>query len=127
MNTPDSAFLTEHRDSTLIVCPLGVSLRFRYREIHIQSNHLFRLLDDKEVNNVLIDLRNVDTMDKVILNAILRLLTKAKNDDGHVGFCQGNEKILQVLQQIKVGPVWPYYATRDEALQVFESEPTESA
>ena len=123
MNASDSAFHAERNGSTLIVCPLGVSLRFRYREIHIESNRLYRMLDDPDVNNVLIDLQNIDTMDKVILNAVLRLLTKARNDEGHVGFCNGNQSILQVLQQIKVGPVWPYFMTREDALHAFEAAP----
>lgn len=125
MNSSDPVFLTERLDDTLIICPLGESLRFRYRDVHIQSNSLYTMLDDPTVINVLVDLRNVDTMDAVIVNAVLRLLTKAKGDDGHVGFCQGNEKILQVLQQIKVGPVWPYYATREEALRAFDPDAME--
>ncbi|HUG90814.1 MAG TPA: STAS domain-containing protein [Planctomycetaceae bacterium] len=122
MSQPREVFEIERVEGTLVVVPRGPALNFRYPDVHRESNELFRMMDGPALKNVLIDLSAVDYIDSVIIGALIRLLQKARARRGQAVFCSASEPMQEILKSIKIGTLWPLYATRDEALAAIGSD-----
>ena len=110
-------FEVERRENVLIIAPMGPSIQFRYREVHLQTNELYRELDDHSIVAVVVDLGKVDYLDSIIISSILRSLQRIKNRGGAAVFCAATEQMMRILSDLKIGESWPYFATLDEAIQ----------
>ena len=117
MPDPQTVFKVERLESVLVVLPQGPALNFQYNQVHLESNSLFRVLDEPTLKNAIVDLEAVDYVDSVIISSILRVCTKTKQKGGKAVFCNASESMESVLKCIKIGKLWTLYTTRDEALQ----------
>jgi anti-anti-sigma factor len=99
-------------------------MNFQYTDVHLESNELFRIIDEPELDNVLVDLGAVTYIDSIIISSLLRVLTKSRQSGGKGVFCCANDEVKEVLSCIQVGRLWPLFETRDEALA--EVEPAEA-
>lgn len=124
MSQPREVFLAERVGATLVVVPQGPALNFRYPDVHRESNELFRMMDAPDLHNVVIDLSAVDYVDSVIIGSIIRLLQKARVRRGQAVFCSASDAMQEILKSIKIGTMWPLFATRSEALTAIASEST---
>lgn len=121
MPDPQKVFKVERAGAALIVLPQGPALHFQHNEVHVESNALYRCLDEREIGHVIIDLSDVDYVDSVIISSILRCLTKIKQKRGKSVFCCASENMQELLKCIKLGKLWPSFDTRDEALAFLAS------
>lgn len=113
-------FQVENADKTMIVLPLGPAMNYLYKDVHTESNGILEEFMQKKYVNVLIDLSKVDYIDSIIIGAIIRVLQKAKAAGGHAIFCHATENMQEILESIKIGKLWPLYATREEALAALQ-------
>ena len=90
---PDKVFKVERLGDTLIVLPQGPTLNFMYQEVHLESNSLRQIVDDPHVVNAVIDLRDVNYLDSLIISSLLRVLTKTKRSGGAAVFCNGSDEM----------------------------------
>jgi anti-anti-sigma factor len=116
MPDPTIVFQVERDGSTLIILPQGPALQFSHQEVHLETNALYRLLDERDLRNVVVDLHCVDYVDSVIISSILRCLTKTKQKRGKAFFCNASENMTQLLKTIKIGKLWPSFDTREDAV-----------
>jgi len=116
MADPEKVFKVERVGETLVVLPQGPALHFQHHEVHVESNALYRALDTPGMKNVVVDLCDVDYVDSVIISSILRCLTKTKQRRGKSVFCNASENMKELLKSIKLGKLWPNFASREEAL-----------
>ena len=121
MGTSDKVFEIERQGRTLILLPQGPSLNFRYQDIHLTTNEVYRILAEPEVDHLIVDLADVQHLDSIIISSILRLLTKAKTNGGEAIFCTASKSMSRVLRGIKIGEVWQYFPTRSQALAAIAS------
>ena len=122
MPDPTIVFCVERDGPTLIVLPQGPALQFTNHEVHLETNALYRLLDERELKNVVVDLHCVDYVDSVIISSVLRCLTKTKQKRGKSVFCCASENMRELLKCIKFGKLWPEFETREAALQFVETD-----
>lgn len=120
MADPQQVFAYEIRDNVLIVVPMGAALNFRYQEVHLQTNHLYHLLDDPNVDSVVVDFSQVDYLDTIILSCLLRLLTKVRYGNGRGALCCVSPRMEEVLANVKLNSMWPVYPTREQAVQAVQ-------
>ena len=97
-------------------------MHFNHKDVHLESNALYRAVDDRATKHVIVDLSDVDYVDSVIISSILRCLTKTKQKRGKAVFCCASENMRELLKCIKFGKLWPEFATREEAVQHLDSE-----
>ncbi len=114
---PDKVFKVERLGDTLIVLPQGPTLNFQYQEVHLESNSLQQIVDDPQLVNAVVDLKDVKYLDSLIINALLRVLAKTKRGGGTAVFCNGTDDMQEILKCIKIGKLWPHHETREKALQ----------
>ena len=124
MAAPSKVFKIARLQRTLVIVPQGATMNFQYTDVHLESNELFRIIDEPELDNVLVDLGAVTYIDSIIISSLLRVLTKSRQSGGKGVFCCANDEVKEVLSCIQVGRLWPLFETRDEALA--EVEPAEA-
>ena len=122
MPDPSKVFQIVRLASTLVVVPQGATMNFQYTDVHLESNELFRILDEPNIKNVLIDLGAVDYIDSIIISSLLRVLTKSRQLGGKGVFCCASDDVKEVLKCIQIGRLWPLFDTREEALAVVENK-----
>lgn len=121
MPDPQKVFKVERDGDIVVVLPQGPALHFQHNEVHLESNSLQRVLDDVQLHHVVVDLKDVDYVDSVIISSILRCLTKVKQRRGKSVFCCASENMKELLKCIRIGKLWPDFPTRDEAVQFIRS------
>ncbi len=109
-------FHVETVGSTLIVRPLGPAMNFPYKDVHGESNGLIEEFQRNACRNVVVQLDAVDYVDSIIIGSIIRVLQKARTGGGQAVFCCASANMQAILGSIKIGTLWPLYATREEAL-----------
>ena len=120
-DNPTKVFGIERQGDTLIVLPQGPTLNFKYHQVHLESNNLQQIADDPNLVNALIDLRDVNYLDSLIIGSLVRVLAKTKRAGGKALFCNGSDELQSILKCIKLGKLWPHYDSREEALQSLQS------
>ena len=121
MPDPSKVFQIARLANTLVVVPQGATMNFQYTDVHLESNELFRILDEPDIKNVLIDLGAVDYIDSIIISSLLRVLTKSRQLGGKGVFCRASDDVKEVLKCIQIGKLWPLFDTQEEALAVVEN------
>ncbi len=122
MPDPSKVFKITRLPHTLVIVPQGATMNFQYTDVHLESNELFRIIDEPGLDNVLIDLGAVTYIDSIIISSLLRVLTKSRQLGGKGVFCCANDEVKEVLSCIQVGRLWPLFDTRDLALAEVEPE-----
>jgi anti-sigma B factor antagonist len=122
MPDPEKVFKVERIGDAVIVLPQGPALHFSHNEVHLESNALYRVVDEPNSQHVIVDLSDVDYIDSVIISSVLRCLTKTKQKRGKAVFCRASENMRQLLKCIRFGKLWPEFETREEALKFLEAE-----
>ncbi|MFP6763197.1 MAG: STAS domain-containing protein [Planctomycetaceae bacterium] len=122
MPDPETVFKIERADGVVVVRPQGPALHFNHNEVHLESNALYRAVDDPKFRHVLVDLSDVDYIDSVIISSVLRCLTKTKQKRGKAVFCCASENMRELLKCIKFGKLWPEFETRAQAVQFVLSD-----
>ena len=122
MPDPEKVFRVERIDGAVIVLPQGPALHFSHNEVHLESNALYRVVDEPASKHVIVDLSDVDYIDSVIISSVLRCLTKTKQKQGKAVFCRASENMRELLKCIKFGKLWPEFDTREEALVFIKAE-----
>lgn len=121
MLDPQKVFKVERHGDVLVVLPQGPALDFRYQEVHLESNALYRVVDEPQLKHVVVDLGCVSFVDSVIISSILRVLTRVKQRGGKAVFCCGSENMQSILKCIKIGKLWPHFDTREQAIEYVHS------
>ena len=117
----NTIFVTEREGATLIVTPQGGDAGFRYDKIHLEANAVLRVLDQPEVQNLIINLSQIDYANSIIIGAFIRMARKVTDRGGQSCLCCATKETEEVLTTMNLFQLWPHFATRDEALQSFES------
>ena len=112
-------FQIEHAGRTLIVVPQAESYGFRYTDVHLESNKLLALMRGPDIDDLVVDFGSLHYFGSEFIGALIRLARSVCDGGGRVALCNASEKMVQVLSNMKLNKLWPYFDTRDEALQSF--------
>lgn len=93
----------------LVVSPRGEGSAFRYQDLHLESNTVRSLLNRPGINNLVIDLSQMTYFGSEFIGALVSMLREVRNRGGKACFCNANEQMLQVLQNMSLFKLWPHY------------------
>ena len=105
----------------VIVIPQGDALQYRYKDIHLESNAVIRRLDEPDVSHLVVDFGVAPLLGSIIVGSILKFARRVTDRDGKVAFCNASPEMLEVLQTMNLHKLWPYYATRAEAIEAVQA------
>ncbi len=114
-------FRVERDAETLILIPQANGFGFRYSDLQVESNVVRRLLDQTGVVNLVVDLGLLDYFGSEFIGAIIGLARHVSDVGGRAVLCNASERMLEVLETMKLAKLWPYFATREAALESLES------
>ena len=107
----------ERENETLILVPRANGFGFRYADVQSESNAVRRVLDDPDVRSLVVDLGSLDYFGSELIGAIVALARHVSDCGGRAVMCNASEKMLDVLATMRLSKLWPYFATRAEALE----------
>lgn len=109
--------------TTLIVIPEGNGLGFRYNDLHKETSAVRRLLAQPGVADLVIDLGKLNYFGSEFIGALIQLARTTTNDGGRAIICNASDRMRQVLVNMNLHTLWPYFDTQAEALQSLADEP----
>jgi anti-anti-sigma regulatory factor len=120
---PFHTLLKLHVDGdTLIVRPCAEGIGFRYADLQSELNRTLRLFDDPQasvnVTNVVIDLCELKYYGTEFLGAVIALLNRVAQRGGRAVWCNASGHLQEVLEEMGVYELWPYYPSCDQALTI---------
>jgi len=110
-------FKCERLGDVVVVIPQGDLLAFRYQDVHLETNAVLRSLDEADVLHLVVDLSAVPLLGSVMIGSLLRFARKVTERNGKAVFCAASPQMQEVLDAMNLRDVWPYFDTRQEALQ----------
>ena len=110
-------FRVEQSGQTIVVAPQGQGSAFRYQDLHAESNVIRNHLLKTPKCNLIIDLCAMDYCGSEFIGSLVSMLRETRNRGGTALFCAANPHIHKVLENMSLFKLWPYHATRDEALE----------
>jgi anti-anti-sigma factor len=108
-------FQVNQLDKTLIVTPQGEGSAFRYQDLHLETNAVRARLTSPEIRNLIIDLSQMSYFGSEFIGALVSLLRETRTRQGKACICSASPQMLQVLQNMSLFKLWPYYETKDQA------------
>lgn len=114
-------FRIEGAGSTLIVIPVIDGCGFRYAQLQTEANSLRRKFELREFKNLLMDLSHLHYFGSELIGVLIALARKTTDGGGKAALCCGSDKMLDVLKNMSLLKLWPYYSSRDEALRSMDS------
>jgi len=109
--------------TTLIVIPEGNGLGFRYNDLHKETSAVRRMLAQSGVADIVIDLGKLNYFGSEFIGALIQLARTTTNSGGRAAICNASDRMRQVLVNMNLHTLWPYFDTRAEALQSLADEP----
>jgi len=117
-------FQVESIGNALVVTPQGEGSAFRYQDLHLETNTVRSRLATPEAPALILDLSQIDYFGSEFIGALVSLLRETRVRKGKACFCAANDQMLQVLRNMSLFKLWPYYETREEAQLELTSVPT---
>lgn len=115
MTRNNRIFPVEFVGETIIVSPRGGIRTAPYQQMQLEANIITQLLQTRPgLQNVVVDVGATDAMDSIIISCISAICRSARQK---AAICHCSEAMLSVLTDMSLTKVWPYFATREEALQ----------
>lgn len=100
----------------VVVIPQGESSAFRYQDLHLEVNAVRSLMTKPENRHLVVDLSRMNYFGSEFIGALVSMLRETKNRGGLACFCCASPQMMQVLTNMALFKLWPYFETRDLAL-----------
>ena len=111
-----SIFRLEVDGTTLIIVPLVEGAGFRYQQLHVEANALQRKFEMKQFVNLVVDLSNLNYFGSELIGVLIRLARTVTNGNGRAAMSGPSQKMLEVLETMRLTKLWPIYASLEDAL-----------
>jgi anti-anti-sigma factor len=115
-----SIFRIEGYRETLIVLPIIDGCSFRYQQLQTEANSLRRKFELQEYHHLLLDLAHLHYFGSELIGVLISLARKVTDSGGRAAMCGASDKMMEVLKNMSLHKLWPYFKTREEALRAFE-------
>jgi anti-anti-sigma factor len=116
MHTAADIFEVDREGDTVVLTPQADLREMAWREIEHAGEEVLRLLDDRGVRNVVIDLCRTTYYGSTALGVFARLWHKARERSGRLAFCNVSEREQEILATAGLVGLWPVYPSREAAV-----------
>lgn len=109
-------FLVENQGPTVIPTPQGDPSSFRYRDLQAETNSVRTHMAKPENLNLVVDLCNCQYFGSEFIGALMSMMREVRGRKGRCAMCGATEQMRLVLQNMSLFRLWPYFETRDDAV-----------
>ena len=115
-----TVFSVEEIDDVLVITPQGTSQNFRYNDIHRESNALIDRLRREKARHLVFDFGSVEILCSIMINAVIRVARQHDIQKGTSAFCAASPSMRDVIHNMNLTRLWPYFDTREDAVESFD-------
>ena len=109
-------FRTKRIDDVLVVTPQGDPHAFRYSDLHREANSIRDVLTTPEITHLVICLKHLQYFGSEFIGSLVSMAREVRNRQGRAALCEADSQMVEVLQNMNLFKLWPYYATEEEAI-----------
>jgi anti-anti-sigma factor len=100
----------------LIVSPKVDAGSFRYHELHREANSVRDLLTRPDVKHLILNLSRLEYFGSEFIGSLVSMAREIRNRRGQALICSANPTMLDVLKNMSLFKLWPYFETEEEAI-----------
>ena len=115
-------FRTRRVDDVLIVSPEGEAGSFMYNDLHREANSIRDLVAKPDVTHLVINLSGLQYFGSEFIGSLVSMAREVRNRKGRAVMCAANPEMVDVLQNMSLFNLWPYFATEEEALSALKDD-----
>lgn len=116
------AFRIEHHGDVAVVIPSSEVESLQWELIEEAADLIGAPLAQMDVPLVIIDLNEVEFFGSVFLSLLLRTWKSVYQHGGTMVLCGVSSKARELLRLTALDTLWAIYDTREEAMEVLETE-----
>lgn len=113
--SPENVFDIARSAETLILTPQSNLCEIDFEALESGAESVMRLLDDKEVVNVILDFHKTDYYGSTALAFFVKLWKRVKSRGGRMAFCEVSDHEREILRLTHLDSLWPICTTLDDA------------
>lgn len=113
----DAYFLVEEIGGCIVITPQSSVGSFEERRVRDELTSLQQKLDDSGTYRVIVDLNRMSYFGSAVLEWMVAVWKQVKQHHGRMSLCNVSETGAEILQSVKFETLWPFYETREQALQ----------
>jgi anti-anti-sigma factor len=103
-------------EEIVIVSPKVDAGSFRYHELHREANSVRDLLTRPDVRHLILNLSQLEYFGSEFIGSLVSMAREIRNRQGQALICSANPTMLDVLKNMSLFRLWPYYETEAEAI-----------
>lgn len=112
-------FPVEFVGETVIVSPRGGIRSAPYQQMQLEANIITQILSTRPaMKNVIVDVGATDAMDSIVISCVSSICRSARRK---AAICHCSDAMLEVLNDMSLTKVWPYFETRAAAIAYVQS------
>lgn len=120
-------FATKQTGDILVVTPRGKAGSFMYNDLHREANAIRDAVAKPGVSHLVINLSHLEYFGSEFIGSLVSIAREVKNRRGQATLCEADPQMVEVLQNMSLFNLWPYYETEAEAITALQAIPDESA
>ncbi len=117
-------FKIETEGDHLVLVPQTEGASFRYADLQMEGNYVRTMAADKKYRGLIIDLSNMNYFGSEFIGALITIAREKKNRGGKAVVCSAAPQMLEVLKNMSLFKIWPYFETRAEAIGFLDTPPS---
>ena len=118
-------FHVEIQGDIAVVMPVGDATAFRYNDLHREANAIRDLIARGKAKHLVIDLSKLNYFGSEFIGSLVAMAREVRTRRNYATMCAASEQMYEVLANMSLAKLWPYFATRDEALQHIQTQSRE--
>ncbi len=109
-------FRVDSLEDFLVITPQSEGASFRYSDLQMEGNVVRTMAADKKYKALIINLELMNYFGSEFIGALITIAREKKNRGGKAVVCQATDQMREVLGNMSLFKLWPYYATIDDAV-----------
>jgi anti-anti-sigma factor len=114
-------FAVEKVGRIVIVLPQGDANSFRYHDLHREANSVRDILMKPESEHLILELGGLSYFGSEFIGALVSMAREVRHRGGKAVICNATEQMQEVLRNMSLFKLWPYYDTRQEAIDALNA------
>ena len=116
MLPPLKIFQVDQDGVIAVLTPVGDATAFRYQDLHLEANTIRGLIGRGKIQHLVIDLSQLNYFGSEFIGSLVSMARETRTRRGSACMCAASEQMVEVLQNMSLAKLWPYFPTREEAL-----------
>jgi anti-anti-sigma factor len=104
-------------DGILLVMPKVDAGSFRYQELHREANSIRDQLMKPSIEHLVLNLSRLEYFGSEFIGSLVSMAREVRNRRGQAVICEANPLMHDVLKNMSLLKLWPYFETEAEAVQ----------